>query len=244
MLGIISDIHGNTVALEAVLADAKKQGVEEFVCLGDVANVGPKPKDTLRIVKSLNCPVVLGNTDAWLLKPRTLDQVVKITKDTPIILDIEKWAASKLGAPEKDFISSWPMYESFEYGNTSILAFHATPTDFNTMVLPSTGDTEVDEYFHSFEAELYLHGHTHSQYLRKYRGSRILNPGSVGLPYMNIGGKSIMPTFAEYAILDIEDGQSNIRFRRVRYQLQDVLEMLKGSDMPHKDKWLEPIQQA
>lgn len=244
MLGIISDIHGNTVALEAVLADAKKQGVEEFICLGDVANVGPKPKDTLRIVKSLNCPVVLGNTDAWLLKPRTLDKVVKITKDTPIILDIEKWTSSQLDATEKDFIGSWPMNKKFKYKGVSIIAFHATPSDFNTMVLPSTCDAEVDEYFRGFEAELFIHGHTHSQYLRKYRGSRIMNPGSVGLPYMNLGEKSIMPTFAEYAILGVEGGQANIRFRRIRYQLQDILEMLKGSDMPHKDKWLEPIQQA
>ena len=243
MLGIISDIHGNIVALEAVLADAKEQGVEDFICLGDVANVGPRPRETLGLLKSLNSPVVLGNTDAWLLKPRTIDEVIKITKDTATILDIESWAASKLDDEDKVFINSWPMYINFEYKNVSILAFHASPENYNTMLLPTTDDEEVDKHLAGFKAEVFIHGHTHTQYIRKYHDSRILNPGSVGLPYIKTGDKSYMPTFAEYAILKVENGQANISFRRVVYRLQDIVEMLKDSDMPHQDKWLEPIQE-
>ena len=74
-LALISDMHGNLPAFEAVVEDVQLQGITQFLCLGDVANFGPQPKETLGYLQTLACPVVMGNTDDSLLKPRTLADI-------------------------------------------------------------------------------------------------------------------------------------------------------------------------
>jgi predicted phosphodiesterase len=66
-LALISDIHGNALALEAVLADIARRRVDEIVCLGDIAAGGPQPRDALERLRALGCAVVRGNADVWLL---------------------------------------------------------------------------------------------------------------------------------------------------------------------------------
>ncbi|HEX5442031.1 MAG TPA: metallophosphoesterase family protein, partial [Ktedonobacterales bacterium] len=69
-IAIIADIHGNLPALEAVLAAVAAEGVERIVCLGDVATLGPQPREVIARLRTLGCPVVMGNTDAILLAPQ------------------------------------------------------------------------------------------------------------------------------------------------------------------------------
>ncbi len=245
MLGIISDTHGNLVALKAILADANKLGIRQFICLGDVANFGPNPKETFDLVKSLNCPIVLGNTDAYLLKPRQKEDIVKITKDTPMHLEIEAWCAEQLTTDDKQNIDSWPMNYKMNYKNTSVLMFHASPSSYHDIIVASTESNQVEKYLEGYSADLFLHGHTHAQYIRKYKASRILNPGSAGLPYfIGEGSSPTNPTFAEYATLSVENGQANISFRRVAYSLADLKQSVLDSSMPHQDWWLKNWQQA
>ncbi len=73
MIAVFSDVHGNLGASEAVLADLEKMGADELVCLGDVASFGPQPRETLRRVQALGCPVVMGNADWELLDTPTLE---------------------------------------------------------------------------------------------------------------------------------------------------------------------------
>ena len=68
-IGLIADIHGNLIALETVLAELAREPLDQMVCLGDVAALGPQPGEALARLRALGCPVVMGNTDAWLLAP-------------------------------------------------------------------------------------------------------------------------------------------------------------------------------
>ena len=72
-LAIISDIHGNLVALQTVLADIETARVDQIVCLGDVAANGAQPRDVIEKMRALGCPMVRGNTDEWFLAPQTFD---------------------------------------------------------------------------------------------------------------------------------------------------------------------------
>jgi predicted phosphodiesterase len=94
MLAVISDIHSNLGALEAVLADIDRVGVDELICLGDVVSFGPQPRETLRRVQALNCPVVMGNTDNGLLRPHTPEP--KPTELQKIFAAVEHWYAAQL----------------------------------------------------------------------------------------------------------------------------------------------------
>ena len=68
-IGLISDIHGNLIALESVLSELKREQVDSMICLGDVAALGPQPHEVIERLRKLNCPVVMGNTDDWYLQP-------------------------------------------------------------------------------------------------------------------------------------------------------------------------------
>jgi predicted phosphodiesterase len=68
-IAIISDIHGNMVALDAALADIESEHVDQIVCLGDVAEFGPHPREVLARLRALGCPVIMGNTDERLIDP-------------------------------------------------------------------------------------------------------------------------------------------------------------------------------
>src|SRR5215831_16418069 len=70
-IGLISDIHGNLFALEAALVELDRMKLDDLICLGDVAALGPEPGAVLARLRSLQCAVVMGNTDAWLLSPPT-----------------------------------------------------------------------------------------------------------------------------------------------------------------------------
>src|SRR5437879_12158185 len=66
-LAVISDMHGECLALDRVLQDVRRQGIEQMVCLGDALQGGSQPAETLTRLRELNCPVVMGNADAWLI---------------------------------------------------------------------------------------------------------------------------------------------------------------------------------
>ena len=95
-VGLIADIHGNLLALDAVLADLGRAGVDRLVCLGDVAALGPQPAEVVARLRELGCPSVLGNVDAWLLDRSTLD--ADATAST--MADLTRWAASQLGGED------------------------------------------------------------------------------------------------------------------------------------------------
>ena len=65
-IGLIADIHGNGIALDVVLAELARERVDEIICLGDVAALGSQPREVLARLRAIGCPVVMGNTDAWL----------------------------------------------------------------------------------------------------------------------------------------------------------------------------------
>src|SRR5437588_7096960 len=101
---IIADIHANLIALEAVIADLEREQPDQLVCLGDVASFGPQPKETLERVKSLNCPVVMGNADAWALDPKPVPQS---SPDAQIIEDISGWCAAQYTSEDLNFIRTF-----------------------------------------------------------------------------------------------------------------------------------------
>ncbi len=236
-LALISDTHGNLSALEAALADIEQLGADRVVCLGDVASFGPQPQETLRRVQALGCPVVLGNTDAYLLKPRTLQDIAKPKADTPLTLDIESWCAERLDDSDRDFIRTFQETVRLELGGLDILCFHASPRNYNDIITANTPDGELATYLET-RAPLMFGGHTHTQLLRRFQDTTFINPGSIGLPHeILVDGTARNPARAEYALLEVVRGQPSVTFRRVPYDLGPLLEAVEASGMPHGEVW-------
>jgi putative phosphoesterase len=239
-IAIISDIHGNLVALEAALADIAGQGVDQIVCLGDVAMDGPQPREVIARLRALGCPVVLGNADAWLLDPPAVDTTKE--GDAARWEAIYQWSAAQVTEEDKAFLRSFQPTISLSLGEgKTLLCFHGTPRSYDEIIKATTPDEELDQVFAGVEADVLAGGHTHSQLFRRWRGALLLNPGSVGLPFdANPPDEGPFPgihnpAWAEYILLTRDGRQLSVDLRRVPYGVDDLRQTVLACGMPHAE---------
>ncbi len=235
-LAVMSDIHGNNVALKAALEDMSALGVDAVLSLGDVAATGPSPNDSLGALIRSNIPSVMGNTDERILRPDPSKFNSGRGSEIPAI---DAWCAAKLSPAETSFISSFSPLIRLRFSGSEILCFHGSPRSNSEVIDASTSEETVGELFNGRREHLFAGGHTHVQMLRRYGSSRIINPGSVGLPYeIGSDGSHYRPVRAEYAILEGQGASLSVRFRRVPYDLEELARNVDKSGMPHRDWWL------
>ena len=243
-VALISDIHGNFVALEAVLAALEQDAPDQVVCLGDVVVTGPQPRAALARVRDLGCPVVMGNTDEWILDHRQPFTIRN--EDDQILYDIELWGAEQMSAADKAFIHTFTPTIELDLGDgRSLLCFHGSPRHNKEIIRATTPDEDLVEILNGRQTAVMAGGHTHTPMLRRHRNSFILNPGSVGLPiFMTPDGGWLNPTWAEYALVTVENGHVNINLCRVPYSLDAFRAAVENSDMPHQKSFLHDWIQA
>ena len=242
-IALISDIHGNLVALDAVLADIQAQNVERIVCLGDVALTGPQPREAVARLRSLACPVVMGNCDAWMLAPESRDSNDQNARN---IQDIDQWTVDQLAPDDLDYLRTFQptvavaLDDAGAGGDSGmLLCYHGSPRSFHDQIVPLTPHDRLDELFAGTAARVYAGGHTHEQMVRRHGQSLVLNPGSVGLPFDQVPASSDArnPAWAEYAILDAQGERVSVDLRRVPFDLAALLRAAHASGMPHADWW-------
>jgi predicted phosphodiesterase len=240
MLALLADIHGNLPALDAVISDMHNLGVQDALCLGDVANFGPQPCETLAVIAEQGWPSVLGNTDATLLDPTLLDSYPNPTDDTPIIQGIERWCASLMTTRDKAHLRTFVPVLEQTLGGLTLLAYHGSPRSYNDPITWSTSDETLQDYFDGYKADIFAGGHTHDAFLRRFEAARVLNPGSVGFSYVRARNSDRFYNLpvAEYALLDVCKAEPQIHFRRVPYKLEVLERAVRNCDMPHQDWWL------
>jgi predicted phosphodiesterase len=237
--GLIADIHGNLIALEAVLAHLARDRVDQIVCLGDVAALGPQPGEAIARLRELGCACVLGNTDAWLLPDPPLPAEAATTAP---VAELTQWCAERLTAAEFDFVRQLrPTAEIALGGGRTLLAFHASPRSVDDVIAATTPDAEVAAMLAGRRADVYAGGHTHVQLLRRLGQAHVINPGSVGLPGVGPGGPDLPVNqgvdWAEYVIIESGDGELSIAFRRVPLDVAEMAAVAGDVGMPHLDWW-------
>ncbi len=230
-IALLADIHGNDVALQAVLADIENQGaVDAYWILGDLVAIGHAPIKTLeRLSKLPNARFVRGNTDRYVCtgeRPRpSPDEVKANTELLPTLLEIEGNFAWTQGAVTSagwfEWLSSLPLElrETLPDG-TRVLCVHAAPnTDGGDGIQPTSSEAEVQALLTDSEADLVCVGHTHVPFDMQVRGKRVINPGSVSNP-------PAADVRASYAIISAHEQGYRVEQRRVDYDQEQVIEML------------------
>ncbi len=240
-IALIADIHGNAVALEAVLADIAKERVDQIICLGDVA-IGPQPKEVLQRVHELRCPVVMGNGDAALLDPTLFNPTNELMQK---FKDIQSWCRESLSKPELDFHKTFQPTISIEL-NERLLCYHGSPRSYDDIIRSTTPDAELDPMFENFDAKIYAGGHTHTAMLRRFKSALLINAGSVGLPFHieSKRGKIVNPPWGEYALLSAPRGSFHVEFRRVMFDAHKFIQAVLQSGMPHAEFYVADWQQG
>ena len=235
-IAIISDIHGNLIALETVLADIRSANVNRIVCLGDVAASGPQPQAVITLLRTLKIPCVMGNADEELFNPHVFEANSELRQR---IKAISQWNAAQLSSADLDFLRAFqptitiPLDE-----DASLLCYHGSPRSNNDVILVATPDEELEPMVAGFTAAALAGGHTHTQMLRRYQDKLIINTGSVGLPFERVGTEIRNVPWAEYALLHYETGNLRIEFRRVSLDVHAITHAALASGMPHAEWWI------
>ncbi|HKI57326.1 MAG TPA: metallophosphoesterase family protein [Trueperaceae bacterium] len=237
-VALISDIHGNLVAFDAVLADLDAVRPDGVVCLGDVAATGPRPHEVLLRLRGLRWPVLLGNADAWLLDPREPPPEEAADRFLQEVRDLDRWCAGRLDKDDRAYLRSLPKTLEVDLGESGpLLCFHGSPRSFNELLVATTPPEELDVALHGTSAPVLAGGHSHQPLLRRHRDRLLLNPGSVGVPYERVGGDRITrtPPWAEYLLLRWDGAALDVTWRRVPVDNDAVIADYRRSGMPHVD---------
>jgi putative phosphoesterase len=234
-IAIITDIHGNCVALDAVLEDMKGMDVDQIVCLGDAVQGGPQPAEVVTRLRELNCPVVMGNADDWLLTGND-SGAENIPEERRLRMEtVRNWQLTQLTGEDLEFLRAFQAMVQIQLEEgRNLLCYHGSPQSFDHVILPQTPDEEVRQYLQPQEQTVYTGGHTHVQFVRHFGRTFHFNPGSVGLAYRHDQPEDQfrLDPWAEYAILSAHSGNLSLEFRRVRFDVQMLASIYKTSGRP------------
>jgi len=211
-LALLSDQHGNDVAFRAALEDVERLGVDEIVCLGDVAQGGTEPTQTLDRLAALGCETVLGNADAFLLEIPA-DSPEPVTERQ---LEVREWTLSQLSSSHLEQIRSFVPTVRRALDGVSLLLFHGSPRSYDDVLLPELGRDALEPFL-DHDAALLAGGHTHLQWTRRIGDALYVNPGSVGLSYDRYTDPPVVRALAEWALVTVSDGAVSVEFRQVPY---------------------------
>lgn len=223
----ISDIHGNAIALDAVLDDINKKGIDKIYVLGDICYRGPEPKRSLELVQSLNTEVIRGNADEWVVRGVREGEVP--AKVLALMNSERDWTLTKLNQTDIDYLQNLPDQIHCEAEGIKINAFHATPDSLFEVVLPETEDQLIEsKLMKENDCDIFIYGHIHKPYIRYINGKVVMNIGSVGLPFDGMAK-------ASYGLVEIENGHIRTAIQRVKYNLDTVVDLYKKENYPNAE---------
>jgi putative phosphoesterase len=236
-VALLSDIHGSLVALETVLSTIGREGVDQILCLGDVAATGPQPHAVSVRLQVVGCPIVMGNTDLWLLNPHFSETIDEATRQ---IEEVDSWCALQLTSSDLEFIRTFQPTIKFPLGETvQLFCFHGSPRSNTEIIDVNTSEDMLEQMFVGTHALVMAGGHTHVQMLRRYRDGFILNPGSVGLPFESkkFSEEIYNPPWAEYAMVTWQNSGLSIELKRVPVEIDAIKRAILESGMPFAELW-------
>jgi len=244
-VAVISDMHGNDLAFEVVEDDIQKQNVDQIVCLGDAIQGGPQPAQVVQRLRRLNCPVVMGNADAWLISGlETADEGIPAER-LKKMGEVRDWSLSQLTEDDIDFIAKFQPTITINLGHgLDLLCFHGSPVSFDDVILPAAPEQEFQKFLGAYSNHILTGGHTHAQQIRRIGDLFFFNPGSVGFAYSHNQPDDDFRAdpWAEYAILTVANGQPSLEFRRVPVDVEELIRIYRESGRPFADEAIAQYQ--
>jgi predicted phosphodiesterase len=226
------DIHGNLPALEAVLRDVGQADIDQIVVGGDVVP-GPIPRETLRRLLDLDLPThfIYGNGELAILAQMEGARTGSVTywgtmtgaRPPESIIEIYRWTVSRLQPEFEPVLARWPKTLQFEIdGLGQVLFCHSTPRSETEGFTRLTSEDRLLPIFEGLEARVVVCGHTHMQFDRMVGKTRVVNAGSVGMPFGEPG--------AYWLLLG-----PDVQFRHTPYDLAKAAECIRATSYPQAE---------
>jgi predicted phosphodiesterase len=223
---IFSDVHGNVIALEAVLAAIRRETTPDVLFVaGDLVLFGPRPAEALSLLRSLDgAHFVKGNTDQYLIDDNDDEQVA--------------FARKLLSEDDIAFVRQLPFEQHLEVASGhELLIVHANPRDLEGSITPDSPDALIRPWFEGVTAEVVAFGHYHMPFVRQLDGRVLVDVAAVGLS--RDGDQR-----AVYAILTWQQGRWQIEHRRVPYDIHAVARDYVAVGLPNAERAAQQLLEA
>jgi len=229
-IAIVSDIHGNVTAFEAVLADLFRTSPDLVLHGGDLVHGGSDSGAIVDRIRDLGWTGVMGNTDEVHARPESLTEFAAAAPPNyrPMfdrIGEIAAFERERLGESRIEWLRSLPRVHFSE----TLALVHASPSDCWRSPLPTSADEDFEKAYRALDRAVVVYGHVHEGFIRDLPGLRVINSGSVSQSHDG-------DTRASYLLLD--DGAPTIR--RVDYDVAREIQAIEESGMPHAE-WITRI---
>ncbi|MEK4936046.1 metallophosphatase family protein [Bacillus pseudomycoides] len=236
-IAVISDIHGNIPALEAVLEDIKLRGIERIICLGDLVGKGPHSSEAIEVIRKECEHVVMGNWDDFITRPSEFETL--------------QWHQKQLSEEQLNYLRELPFSIEFIMSGKLIRMFHASPRSLYERVQPGAPSEQRISLFENSdlteniegerEPDVVCYGDIHQAYVQNFRGKTLCNVGSVGNP--------LEITQASYLIFEGVYGQKeaasfSIQLVRVPYDIELAIRLAREEEMPEIDAYIQELTTA
>jgi putative phosphoesterase len=228
-VAIVSDIHGNRRAFDAVLADLREVAPDLVIHGGDLSSGGAHPAEVIDRIQSLGWPGACGNTDEMLYAPNRLTEFAATLPQLAAVFqrvqDTIPWTVANLGEERLSWLENLPA----RYVRETLTLVHASPNDLWRAPAPNASDDEFRKVYSSLDATTVVYAHIHVPFVRRMNGWTIANTGSVSQSYDG-------DTRASYLVIDDEE----LTPRRVDYDVKAEADDLLKSGVPHA-AWMAKI---
>jgi putative phosphoesterase len=216
-VAVLADIHGNLPALDAVLTEVEQAAPDAIVVAGDVA-AGPMPCETLDRLAGLGGEIhfIMGNAD------REMVEAFDGVRDAG---DVIPWAAGRLDRARRDALASYVPTVSLDVGGLGrVLLCHGSPRSDEEIITVLTGADRLAPMLAGVDEPTIVGGHTHRQFDRQVAGRRVINAGSVGMPYEGDAA-------AFWALLG-----PRVELRRTAYDVEAAARIMRAAGLPDIDR--------
>lgn len=229
-IAIISDIHGNIIALERVFKDIKENGIEQIYCLGDLVDYAPWDNEVIACIRDKNIPCIMGNHDERIAFDQAVTSFDYLTQDeNNWRTQAVAYAKRTITADNKRWLGELPFQMELTYqlsgGYRRILLVHATPDSNKAYIYEKDSKSDLIAYLDKQAADAIVMGHTHLPYVQQVSGKLIVNSGAVGRSREE-------DRTASYVILEICATGVLAEIRRLNYPIEKVVEGIYNSEIP------------
>lgn len=226
-LAFFSDIHGNLEALQAVLEDMEKRGIDRCYCLGDLVGYGPQPEEVVGKIRELGIPTIMGNyDDAIGFEKESCGCAYNPGRETRVGDESIKWSIANTSDTSKEYLRRLPHTIEFEEEGVSFLLVHGSPLEhLLEYVKPTTPPERLERLLEKTGSDVVVNGHTHLPMVRWIKGKLVFNDGSVGRPKDG-------DWRACYLLVDVNRGSLSYEFLRVEYDRKATIEKIAKAGLP------------
>ncbi len=212
-VAIISDVHSNLHALQAVLADVDAKSITDILCPGDLVGYGAFPNETVELLRRRCRTAICGNHDRAVIRINTVGM-------NPMAAAAVQWTAKNISAGAVDYLNGLKTHETVEIDGRRIAIFHGSPRDDDEYVYDADASADLLEMS---GADILIMGHTHIPFVKRLDKGLIANAGSVGQPRDN-------DSRASYLIIDTEGVSTSIV--RVEYDAKAAAQAIVEAGLP------------